>query len=248
MGKLFVGDCLNIMPKLEVGSIDMILCDLPYGTTACSWDSIIDLEQLWYNYKRIIKSNGAIVLTSAQPFTSKLVMSNLAMFKYQWVWDKVRGGNFATTKIRPFMSHEDICVFYSHQCTYNPQMWQGKPYIQKQGYVGEAYAGNDDRSFQREAVVTVSDGSRYPLSIIRISKESGLHPTQKPVPLFEYLIKTYTNENDTVLDNCCGSGTTGVACQNLKRNFILIEQDLEYAKIAQKRLIDNAARLKNELS
>jgi site-specific DNA-methyltransferase (adenine-specific) len=159
-------------------------------------------------------------------------MSNPKWFKYQWVWDKVRGSNFATVKIRPFNSHEDVLVFYGNQPTYNPQMEKGEPYTQKQGYVGEA----KQTGLHKKDVVTINEGVRYPLSIIRQSKESGHHPTQKPVALCEYLIKTYTNEGEWVLDNCMGSGTTGVAAINTNRNFIGIEQEEKYFTIAKDRL------------
>ena len=192
----------------------------------------ISKDGLWDNYKRIIKDNGAVVLTGNEPFSSHLRLSNLKNYKYDWKWDKVRGSNFATVKIRPFNSFEDVMVFYKKQPTYNPQMWEGEPYEQKQGYVGEA----KQTGLKREVVVTKSDGRRYPLSIIRFSKESGLHPTQKPVALLEYLIKTYTVEGETVLDNCMGSGSTGVACINTKRNFIGIEKDDKYFEIAKKRI------------
>ena len=234
MIKLKQGNCLELMPQIPSGSVDMILCDLPYGTTACKWDTVIPFEPLWAEYKRVIKKNGAIVLFGSQPFTSALVMSNPDWFKYQWVWDKVRGSNFATIKIRPFNSHEDVLVFYGSQCTYNPQMEKGEPYTQKQGYVGEA----KQTGLHKKEVVTVNEGFRYPLSIIRNSKEAGLHPTQKPVALCEYLIKTYTNEGEWVLDNCMGSGTTGVACVNTNRNFIGIEQEEKYFIIAKQRIMD----------
>ena len=220
------------MQKIPSGLVSMILCDLPYGTTDCKWDAIIPFEPLWEQYKRVIKKNGAIVLFGSQPFTSALVMSNPDWFKYQWVWDKVRGSNFATVKIRPFNSHEDILVFYHNQPTYNPQMEKGKPYTQKQGYVGEA----KQTGLHKKDVVTINEGVRYPLSIIRQSKESGHHPTQKPAALCEYLIETYTNEGEWVLDNCMGSGTTGVACINTNRNFIGIEQEEKYFTIAKDRL------------
>ena len=179
---------------------------------------------MWEQLKRIVKPNGAIVMFGNQPFTSILVTSNLEMFKYQWVWDKVRGSNFATVKIRPFNSHEDVVVFYAKQPTYNPQMVEGKPYTQKQGYVGES----KQTGLYRKEVITVNEGVRYPLSIIKQSKESGFHPTQKPVALMEYLIKTYSNEGETVLDFTAGSFSTGVACVNTGRSFIGIEKDENY--------------------
>jgi len=226
------GDCLEKMKDIPDKSIDMILCDLPYGTTACKWDVVIPFEPLWEQYKRIIKDRGAIVLFGSEPFLSYLRISNIKQYRYDWKWDKVRGSNFATVKIRPFNSFEDIMVFYKNQPTYNPQMEEGKPYTQKQGYVGEA----KQTGLHRKEVITVNNGERYPLSIIRFSKEQGLHPTQKPVSLLEYLIKTYTLENETVLDNCMGSGSTGVACINTKRNFIGIEKDDKYFEIAKKRI------------
>jgi DNA modification methylase len=230
--QLIHGDCLEKMKDIPDKSIDMILCDLPYGTTACKWDVIIPFEPLWEQYKRIIKDRGAIVLFGSEPFSSYLRMSNIKDYKYDWKWDKVRGSNFATVKIRPFNSFEDIMVFYKNQPTYNPQMEDGKPYTQKQGYVGEA----KQTGLHRKEVITVNNGERYPLSIIRFSKEQGLHPTQKPVSLLEYLIKTYTLEDETVLDNCMGSGSTGVACINTNRNFIGIEKDDKYFEIAKKRI------------
>jgi DNA modification methylase len=228
------GDCLELMKDIPDKSIDAIICDLPYGTTACKWDTIIPFEPLWEQYERIIKDNGAIVLFGNEPFSSHLRMSNIKKYRYDWKWDKVRGSNFATVNRRPFNSFEDIMVFYKKQPTYNPQFWQGKPYEQKQGYVGES----KQTGLSRKEVVTKSDGRRYPLSIIRFSKENGLHPTQKPVALLEYLIKTYTNEGELVLDNTMGSGTTGVACVNTNRNFIGMELDDKYFEIAEKRIND----------
>lgn len=230
--KLLQGDCLELMKEIPSKSIDLILCDLPYGTTACKWDSIIPFDKLWEQYNRIIKDNGAIVLFGNEPFSSALRMSNLKNYKYDWVWDKKRGSNFATVKIRPFNSFENIMVFYKKQPTYNPQMWKSTPYTCKQGYVGEA----KQTGLHKEDVVTVNNGDRYPLTILTYSKETGLHPTQKPVPLLEYLIKTYTNEGDTVLDNCMGSGSTGVACINTNREFVGMELDEKYFNIAKDRI------------
>lgn len=224
-------DCFDVFPFIEDKSIDAIICDLPYGTTACKWDNIIPFEPLWEQYKRVIKDNGAIVLFGNEPFSSILRLSNFEMYKYDWKWDKVRGSNFATVKIRPFNSFEDIMVFYKKQPTYNPQMEEGKPYTQKQGYVGEA----KQTGLHRKEVITVNNGERYPLSIIRFPKEQGLHPTQKPAPLLEYLIKTYTNEGDMVLDNTMGSGTTGLACLKTNRQFIGIEKEKQYYDIAVRR-------------
>lgn len=178
-------------------SVDMILCDLPYGTTACKWDSIIPFDKLWNQYKRIIKDNGAIVLTASQPFTSELIHSNLKMFRYEWIWEKEQGVNFLLAKKQPMKVHENICIFYKKQCTYNPQFNIGKPYISGKGTSGDV-TGNVIKK------QTVNNGKRYPRSVQRFNREVGLHPTQKPVALFEYLIKTYTNEGETVLDNCIG--------------------------------------------
>ena len=229
---LLQGDCLELMKNISDKSIDLILCDLPYGTTKCKWDTVIPFDKLWEQYNRIIKDNGAIVLFGNEPFSSQLRLSNLKNYKYDWVWDKKRGSNFATVKIRPFNSFENIMVFYKKQPTYNPQMWKSTPYTCKQGYVGEA----KQTGLYRDDVITVNNGDRYPLTILSFSKETGLHPTQKPVALLEYLIKTYTNEGDTVLDNCMGSGSTGVACKNTNREFIGMELDEKYFNIACERI------------
>jgi len=229
------GDCLEVMKEIPDKSIDMILCDLPYGTTACKWDTIIPFEPLWEQYKRIIKDNGAIVLTASQPFTSALVMSNPDMFKYALVWDKVKGTGFLNARKQPMRNHEDILVFYKKSPVYNPQKTTG--HTRKKSFRGkhlqtEVY-GKMKNDYQYDST------DRYPRSIQVFSTDtqnSSLHPTQKPVALFEYLIKTYTNEGDLVLDNCAGSGTTGVACKNLNRNFILIEKEQEYIDIIHKRL------------
>jgi len=229
------GDCLEIMKDIPDKSIDMILCDLPYGTTACKWDTIIPFEPLWKEYKRIIKDNGAIVLTASQPFTSALVMSNVKMYRHQWVWNKNNSAGFATAKIRPFAICEDILVFGRNKVNYCPQMEvRGAPRL-KGGYsTSENYGIVPSKSKSKS-------NTYYPKNLINISTASQVgkqHPTQKPVALFEYLIKTYTNEGDLVLDNCAGSGTTGVACKNLNRNFILIEKEPEYIDIINKRLLD----------
>jgi len=229
------GDCLELMKDIPDGSVDMILADLPYGTTACKWDTIIPFEPLWGQYKRIIKPNGAIVLTASQPFTSALVMSNPKMFKYEWIWDKCNPTNFASANKQPMKYHENVLVFSEKQTIYNPIKWEGKK-NHRQGNSKENFAET------RGNIKRVKDdlsGMKFPKSIIQFGKHSsqcGQHPTQKPVALFEYLIKTYTNEGDLVLDNVAGSGTTGVACQNLNRNFILMEQEPEYVEIIKQRL------------
>jgi site-specific DNA-methyltransferase (adenine-specific) len=235
INQIIQGDCLIEMPKIPDKSVDMILCDLPYGTTACKWDTIIPLEPLWEQYKRIIKDNGAIVLTASQPFTSALVMSNIKMFKYELIWDKVQGKQPFLAKIQPMKSHENILLFSKGKMTYNPQMWKGKAYTDKRaGQLDNTthWVGHKRMDYENKS-------DRYPITVIKANNpnRAGQHPTQKPVALFEYLIKTYTNEGDLVLDNCAGSGTTGVACKNLKRNFILIEIEPEYIDIIKKRLL-----------
>ena len=234
--KLLQGDCLELMKDIPDGSVDMILADLPYGTTACKWDTIIPFEPLWEQYERVIKDSGAIVLTASQPFTSALVMSNPKLFRYEWVWEKTMASNFALARKQPFKKHENILVFYKRQPTYNPQMEEGKPYVDKRGTgVRNASVGT---SADVKRVPIKNNGTRFPSSVQKYSNgnNGNVHPTQKPVPLFEYLIKTYTNEGDTVLDNVMGSGTTGVACKNLNRKFIGIELDEEYFKIATERI------------
>jgi len=234
-GEILQGDCLELMKDIPDGSVDMILADLPYGITACKWDTIIPFEPLWEQYKRIIKPNGAIVLTASQPFTSALVMSNPKMFKYEWIWDKHMATGFLDAKKRPLKVHENILVFYKKLPKYNPIFTQGSPYTRpKPTKLFQGY-GQD----LKQVETTNASGKRYPKTIIDISnaKQKGkIHPTQKPLALFEYLIKTYTNEGDLVLDNVAGSGTTGVACQNLNRDFILIEKEPEYVEIIKQRL------------
>lgn len=315
---LMLGDCLERMKEIPDGSVDMVLCDLPYGTTACKWDSVIPFEPLWEQYRRVAKTNAAIVLTASQPFTSAVVMSNPEMFRYSWVWEKEQGVNFLTAKKNPMKVHEDVLVFYldeaevkgrspkfsglrdyfalerkrlgltakdikrllgndmgGHYFTggvqwtlptlenykrlqvsggftrdwhelksqfdaiakdcrirYSPQMTSGKPYVSGLGSSGDV-TGNVVKTR------TENEGTRYPRSIQKFKRETGMHPTQKPVALMEYLIRTYTNEGDTVLDNCMGSGTTGVACINTGRKFIGIELDQGYFDIAKQR-IENA--------
>jgi site-specific DNA-methyltransferase (adenine-specific) len=230
MINLMLGDCLERMKEIPDGSIDMVLADPPYGTTACKWDSVIPLEPMWEQLKRVIKPNGAIVMTAMQPFTSVLVCSNLKMFKYQWVWQKEAGTGLLNAKKQPLRDHEDVCVFYTKQPTYNPQYTEGKPYVAKKG--GETSNYNPSGN-----VTTVSDGKRYPKTVQKFNRDKGkIHPTQKPVALLEYLIKTYTNEGETVLDFTMGSGSTGVGCKNTNRNFIGIEKDETYFKIAQERI------------
>ena len=229
LNKIYNMDCLEGMKLIPDKSIDMILCDLPYGTTACKWDTVIPFEPLWEQYERIVKDNGAIVLTSSQPFTTKLIASNMNKFRYTWVWEKEQGVNFLQAKKQPLKSHEDVCVFYGRQPKYNPIFEQGKPYKSGKGTSG-------DVTNNVVKVQTINEGKRYPKTVLRFKRETGLHPTQKPVPLFEYLIRTYTNEGETVLDNCIGSGTTAIACINTNRNYIGFELDKQYFDIANERI------------
>lgn len=225
------GDCLELMKEIPDRGIDMVLCDLPYGTTRNKWDSVIPLDKLWKQYERIIKDNGAIVLFSQMPFSAELVHSNLKLFKYEWIWQKDNGTGFLNAKKMPLKIHENILVFYKKLPLYNPQMRTGfKPYKCKQGRHSTNYGAYE------QGHITESNGERYPIDIIEFKKDSGLHPTQKPVALLEYLIKTYTNEGEIVLDNCMGSGSTGVACVNTNRNFIGYELNEKYFEIAGKRI------------
>ena len=257
------GDCLELMKDIPDKSIDMILCDLPYGTTACKWDAIIPFETLWTQYKRIIKDNGAIVLFGSQPFTSKLICSNIENFKYEWIWEKQKASNFMGAKYSPLKYHESICVFSYGTHNYYPQRYkvleleeimtfdkkQMKKMLENRDY--DRYAKVDRRKTINDPetnkehlgnkikrIRNIDDGFRFPKSVIKINKSinNNIHPTQKPVALLEYLIKTYTNEGDTVLDNCMGSGSTGVACKNLNRSFIGIELDENYFNIAKERI------------
>lgn len=240
MNQILHGDCLELMKDIPDGSIDMILCDLPYGTTQCKWDSIIDLPKLWEQYERIIKPNGAIVLTAAQPFTSILVMSNLKLFKYDWVWKKPKGTGHLNAKKQPMRDKEDVLVFYKNQCTYNPQYTWGEPYTNlKSGKTAKPSTAEVSGKYMNGAEYrNGSDGRRYPKQVqeFGVVERGTIHPTQKPVALFEYLINTYTNEGDLVLDNCAGSGTTGVACQNTNRRYILMEKEQKYFDIITQRL------------
>jgi site-specific DNA-methyltransferase (adenine-specific) len=234
--KLYQGDCLEVMDKLIADGIkvDAIITDPPYGTTACKWDSIIPFKPLWEQYERIIKDNGAIVLFSSQPFTSQLINSNINKFRYNWVWEKSYTTGFMNANKMPLKSFEDICVFYKKLPTYNPQgvVEVNKKQTRKKDKETTIYnnMGLKDGEYTQKF-------TNYPRDIIKTSKkETGLHPTQKPVELLEYLVKTYTNEGETVLDCTMGSGSTGVACVNTNRNFIGIELDENYFKIAKKRI------------
>ncbi len=240
LNTVYHGDCLKIMEKIDSRSIDMILCDLPYGVTVCKWDSVIPFDLLWKQYKRIAKPTTAIILMASQPFTSALVMSNPKMFKYTWVWVKNKKTNFLNAKKQPMRQTEDILTFYEKQCYFNPQKTIGHKPVN----LFIKHRGDGDTLGKTE--IGFSGGGqtdRYPSNCLYFSvvnnDNSGddkLHPTQKPVALFEYLLKTYSRKGDLVLDNCAGSGTAGVACLNLNRKFILIEKELKYVKIIKQRL------------
>jgi len=227
---LIQGECLEEMAKLPDGFIDAVICDSPYGTTACKWDAVIPFEPMWEQLKRIVKPNGAIVLTAAQPFTSALVMSNPKMFKYDWIWEKPNGTGHLNAKKQPMRNKEDVLVFYKKQCSYFPRMTEGDPYRWDSVRSGGSQYGK----VGNEGIE--NKGLRFPKQCLKFPQERGLHPTQKPVALMEYLIKTYTNEGEVVLDFAMGSGTTGVACAHTEREFIGIEQDPEYFAIAEDRL------------
>ena len=240
--QLFCGDCLEIMRTMPDASVDAVICDPPYGTTSCAWDTVIPFAPMWEQLKRIIKPNGAIVLFGSQPFTSALVMSNPKMFKYDWCWRKPRGTGHLNAKKQPLRDKEDILVFYQKQCTYNPQYADGLPYSKLKGgknaRVSEKGATTYGAFMNGADFRNDNNGTRCPKQVIEfgVVERDTLHPTQKPVALMEYLIKTYTNEGGTVLDFTAGSGTTGVAAANTGRNAILIERELEYCEIAKKRI------------
>lgn len=240
--ELYNEDCLIGMQNIPAKSVDAIICDLPYGTTACKWDTVIPFEPLWAQYKRIIKDNGAIVLFGSQPFTSALVMSNVKWFKYEWIFQKDKHSNFALAKYQPLKFHENVLVFGNGRVNYYPQKVKGN----KNHTIGKGERKNTELGYKTAYSSTENDGMKFPKSIISEKCERGLHPTQKPVALLEYLIKTYTNESDTVLDNTMGSGTTGVACVNTDRNFIGFELDKTYFEIAKNR-IDEALLTKLDI-
>lgn len=231
--KLIRGDCLEEMKKLSDKSVDLILCDLPYGVTSRNkWDIKLNTKELFIEYKRIIKDKGILCLTATQPFATELINEGREMFRYDLIWEKSNSVGFLNANRMPLRLHEIILIFYKKLGTYNPQKAEGKAYSvkRKQGFQGTNYG-------EVNPIDSINITGRYPKSIINISHDKNkLHPTQKPVALMEYLIKTYTNEGDLVLDNCMGSGTTGVACKNLNRDFIGIELDENYFKIAEERI------------
>lgn len=241
--KLLHGDCLELMKEIADKSIDMILCDLPYGTTNIKWDVVIPFPPLWENYLRIIKDNGAIVLTAQQPFTTDLINSCRKYFRYEIIWEKTQKMGFLDANRKPLRAHENILLFYKKSPTYNPQK------IKVDVPIGRVRQQSGSRAEHYNKMRTgrhVDDGTRFPASVLKISNWNGAlfgktnnatkHPTQKPVALFEWLVKTYTNEGEIVLDNCMGSGTTGIACKNLNRDFIGIEKEEKYFLIAKERI------------
>jgi DNA modification methylase len=240
---LMQGDCLERMKEIESGSVDLILTDPPYGTTACKWDNVIPFDLMWLELNRIIKPNGAIVLFGSEPFSSALRMSNIKNYKYDWIWDKNTSGSFALAKKRPMQYHELISVFYNKHCLYNPQY---REYSEASRNDKRTVINKSDGKSATQNINVVNNSydyvrGAYPKMIIKIDSENRtkrVHPTQKPVPLLEYLIKTYTNEDEVVLDFTMGSGSTGVACVNTNRNFIGIEMDEGYFKIAEERIKD----------
>jgi len=251
--RLLQGDCLDLMSDIPDGSVDMVMADPPYGTTACKWDSVIPLEPMWEHLKRVIKKNGAIVMTASQPFTTTLISSNMGMFKYELIWDKLQPSNHFLANIGPLKSHENVLIFHDGRATYNPQMTNSLPKNMRdriknnKKHVSNTIFGDQLEYTPYDRI----ENKRFPLSVFYHSAQANdihytkrLSSTQKPVALMEYLIKTYTNEGETVLDFCMGSGTTGVACFNLNRRFIGIEKDPEYFRIASERIERENQQLK----
>jgi len=230
------GDCLELMKSIKDGSVDMILCDLPYGTTKNKWDIVIPFDLMWEQYNRILKDKGSVILFGSQPFTTDLIYSNRKSFKYEMIWDKGRGSGHLNAKIMPLRKHDNILVFGKGSITYNPQMTEGKAYTRTSN--AESCRGNYNK--HKDSTI-VNDGYRYPTTIIYYPigrQQDKIHPTEKPVGLLEILLKQYTNEGEIVVDNCMGSGTTGVACINTNRRFIGIEQDDKYFDICIERLTE----------
>lgn len=243
LNKVYNMDCLVGMRDIPDKSIDCIICDLPYGTTSCSWDILIPFDKLWEQYERIIKDNGAIVLFGTEPFSSMLRMSNLKWYKYDLIWKKSKSGSAFCAKYRPIAKHENISIFSRDggRTVYNPQMKPGEPY-KRTHRISEVDINNHNIGFNRREVVSVNEGFRYPDSVLEFQqkwrRQDQVHPTQKPVELIEWLIKTYSNEGDTILDNCMGSGTTAIAAIRTGRNFIGFETDEDYYNIILKRIED----------
>lgn len=229
-------NCFTLMAALPNQSVDAYILDLPYGTTACGWDEIIPFAPMWAEVKRTLKPRGVFVTTASQPFTSKLVMSNPNMFRYEWIWDKGRGVNFANANRQPMKSHENIVVFSKEGHDYYPQYWMSTPYRTKAGTRKNTIEGLRGGSAAKHRPETVSNGERFPLSLIAFTRDGDDHPTQKPVALYEYLIRTYTQAGELVVDFCCGSGTTALAARNTGRRFICGDITSEYVDIARQRL------------
>jgi len=248
--KLILGDCLEKMKEITDKSIDMILCDLPYGTTACKWDVIIPFEPLWEQYNRVIKEDGVVILFSSGLFTIDLINSNRKNFKYKMVWKKNVPTGMSSAKYRPMKYYEEICVFSNGKPTYNPIMKE-RVGIGKSCYNYDHYCGPNNHINLEKKKKRYDPNFVQPSDVLEFNvvpnRNGKLHPTQKPVELMEYLIKTYTNEGETVLDNCIGSGTTGVVCKNLNRNFIGIEKDEKYFQIAKKRIENHKKEINNKL-
>ena len=244
---LRLGDCLELMKDLPDKSIDAIICDLPYGTTDCKWDVIIPFDRLWSEYERVIKDNGVIVLFGNEPFSSVLRTSNLKLYRYDWIWEKTKATGFQNSKIQPMRKYENLSVFYKHKPTYNPQ-----GLIKKENITSNVRSGNikNEHSFNTyKGKKPVAEYTNYPVNIVKFKNASGkghLHPTMKPLSLIEYMIRTYTNEGDMVLDNTMGSGTTGVACIKTNRNFIGMELDETYYNLAKKRVEEKKEEKENE--
>jgi len=250
-GVWWQGDCLDVMKRIPDGSVDMILCDLPYGTTACSWDMVIPFEPLWREYWRVCKPRAAVVLTASQPFTTALIGSQIQNFKYEWIWRKNAASNFANTNRMPGKAHENISVFYKEQPVYNKQYQKseakGRKFGMSNGSYGKTKPGGVYGNLQTTGESMILKEFVSPKSVIDspvVPNAGGkrLHPTQKPVALFEYLIRTYTNPGDVVLDNCAGSGTTAIACENLDRHWICIERDPDYSRLAIERIINHGVK------
>tara|TARA_R110000824_G_C15030984_1_gene659352 strand:+ start:72 stop:812 length:741 start_codon:yes stop_codon:yes gene_type:complete len=242
---LRLGDCLEVMKSIPDGSVDAIITDPPYGTTACKWDSVIDFDLMWEQLNRIIKPNGAIVLFGSEPFSSALRMSNIKNYKYDWIWKKNKSTGFLNSKKQPLRSTENIHVFYKKQCTYHPQKTKGHKPVNS---FTKNTSDGETMGKTKKGLTGGGQTDRFPTNVIEVKvinndDKNKTHPTQKPVALMEYLIKTYTNENETVLDFTMGSGSTGVAAKNLNRNFIGIEQDEKYFKIAEERIKETEYKL-----
>lgn len=244
LNEIVHGDCLEVMENIKDGSIDMIMADLPYNTTRNHWDSLIDLKELWVQYERIIKDNGAIVLTAQTPFDKVLGASNLKLLKYEWIWEKTSATGHLNAKKMPMKAHENILVFYKKLPTYNPIKTQG--HVRKVSKAEHKVNSKMSTNYNPTGLTTYDSTERYPRSVLKFpndKQKTALHPTQKPVALMEYLIKTYTNPGELVLDNVAGSGSTAIAAMNTGRNFVAIEKEEAYFKVAQQRIIDNLAFL-----